>query len=175
MFLIRKISIMLVALTVTASCGTAPTKFEIKYIDSRLLFYVQNFERALNRPLNRTDTITFGDTSDADDNDPNTSVVAYVQQRGSYYTMIVNQKYWDNASGDDRQALIYHELGHSECGLQHDETKTNGMPTSLMFPQMFSVPSEMLTHYYYPELIEKCTTIRFIQSEQVFEGLHKHE
>ena len=38
------------------------------------------------------------------------------------HTVVIVKAYWDQANGSDRQATVYHELGHCELNRPHLET-----------------------------------------------------
>lgn len=49
-----------------------------------------------------------------------------------------DREFWYNASEDAREMLFYHEMGHCDLTLKHDNRlDDSGMPVSIMFPSLF--------------------------------------
>jgi hypothetical protein len=49
------------------------------------------------------------------------------------HTIKIDQSYWDSADDNEKEWLIYHELGHCVKDLDHlEETFPDGSPTSIM-------------------------------------------
>jgi len=46
------------------------------------------------------------------------------------------KRFWDNASANQRLALVYHELGHCALRLEHDDTMPDIM-NSYLLPEYF--------------------------------------
>jgi hypothetical protein len=156
MSLTLKIKHILAGLAVIANTACAkPEIFAIRHIDTRLAAYVQVFERSV-MVLHNTDTIVFGETKE--------NTAAYVQlQNSGYYTMVVNKNVWDQYDESTRVMLIFHELGHSECGLDHDDSvDDNGYPLSFMHYQVFSPTIEAIDSWYIPNMVKECTMIQFV-------------
>lgn len=55
-----------------------------------------------------------------------------------YLLITINRRYWQTATPDRREALIYHELGHCLLGRHHTKKLKNGRPISLMYPNDLS-------------------------------------
>jgi hypothetical protein len=68
----------------------------------------------------------------------------------SYREIQLDSVYWSKASLGDKEALVYHELGHCFMELGHDDTKDeNGAPNSLMSPVMPSTLEYLDNREYY--------------------------
>ena len=51
----------------------------------------------------------------------------------------VSESHWNNMSEKRRQELIFHELGHCELNLDHNENyESDSCPTSIMNPYVFN-------------------------------------
>lgn len=94
----------------------------------------------------------------------------YVPQKGYGYTdsilISVKEDCWFGVSDHVREALVFHELGHSVLGRVHrDERLPNGSPASIMFPETgfgARVYGEETLHrrtYYLDELFDPETPV----------------
>jgi hypothetical protein len=69
----------------------------------------------------------------------------------------VDYIWWEGASEDSREQLIYHELGHCVLDLGHNPNLNEyGCPESIMYPYVFGKTScyKHYKPYYYEELIK---------------------
>lgn len=57
---------------------------------------------------------------------------------GDLATIEISQEYWDKASQDEREILLFHELGHCLLKRGHCDAADNGVHASLMNP--FVIP-----------------------------------
>lgn len=59
-----------------------------------------------------------------------------------YTRITIDPNYFEEISEEQREELVYHELGHCELGRDHDETLTYKagvrIPESVMYPYVFS-------------------------------------
>lgn len=67
----------------------------------------------------------------------------------------IDPTYWATCNANERQQLVYHELGHCAMGLQHiTGVDSNNCPLSIMYPYVFGgsncYSSQM--PYYFQEL-----------------------
>jgi hypothetical protein len=72
--------------------------------------------------------------------DSNKAGVCYVWSDG-YREIGINSKFWPNFSEEQKEQLIFHELGHCKFNLNHDDSRLsydNACPNSIMRSYMFS-------------------------------------
>jgi len=145
-----KTGVFLSALVALVTTSCAIPKFKIKVIDPKLANYVSDFEWALGTTLANTDTIVFGETK--------VEVAGYAQLTTSgFYKIVISRVLWENLTELEKYQLVWHELGHSECGLEHDNTfRPDGKQNSIMFDTMFLISSDDMSEYYMKELVAKC-------------------
>ena len=48
--------------------------------------------------------------------------------------VLMKKSWWDRSSKDEREILLYHELGHCRLNRSHDEHKVHNTKTSIMNP-----------------------------------------
>lgn len=139
---------VLMALALTSSCGR-PNKLEIGGFEN----YVDRFEQAASsygQPVQVDDlVIKFGDIS-------NPAQIAVCRISGSETpTITLRKNVWDRFTDKDREALLFHEMGHCVFRRDHREGEVPGtsLPVSLMNPFVLKdyqyVPNEP---YYKTEL-----------------------
>lgn len=111
--------------------------------DAELTPYLQQFisdAESIGRVVTLTKdlSLTFGNTNI----EPNKNWVGYCYRMSKINYIVIDRKYFDDASLDDREALLYHEFGH--CLLNHEHNETcrvlNGANCqeaySLMYPKL---------------------------------------
>ncbi len=65
----------------------------------------------------------------------------------------IDPTFWNGASDDEREELLFHELGHCILGREHDETKLYlNIPKSIMYPYVFGWAYKKYRSYYVEEL-----------------------
>ena len=77
--------------------------------------------------------------------------------------VVINPNYWHHVSEDEREFLIFHELGHCVLDRRHDNTillNLNGyinMPRSMMYEHVFGYADgyKQNKEYYWRELCQK--------------------
>lgn len=68
----------------------------------------------------------------------------------------IDRKFWREVDEATREELIFHELGHCELELEHDETiGENFCPNSIMYPHVFSACYKRNKLKYIKELFDK--------------------
>ncbi len=60
-------------------------------------------------------------------------------------TVTINQSIWNTLNADDRELLVFHELGHCLLGRAHRTDTDHGVPESIMYP---SAPGGYLSSAY---------------------------
>lgn len=117
-----------------------------KYIEPEFNVYVQQFEIDCNCKVNVP--IKFNMLYDLGESTLGVCTIFH----GMNKEIFINVKSWQYLSIQEREQLIYHELGHCALDRPHDETiLENGMPKSFMYPMMFPY-SKTLRSYYLNEL-----------------------
>lgn len=58
--------------------------------------------------------------------------------------ILVNPRYWPRLSETSKKYLIYHEMGHCKLGREHDDSKQEGTPLSMMTTYIISDASFQL-------------------------------
>jgi hypothetical protein len=116
------------ALGLTA-CGRPP----VLQVDPVFLPYVERFEKAseaMGNPIQVSDLrLEFGQMQNAMENGACEIVGDEVP------TVYINEKAWNRLTEVDREALIFHELGHCVLRRAHvAEIEETGVPKSLMHP-----------------------------------------
>jgi hypothetical protein len=121
--------------------------------------YVAEFQQKsveYNSPVEITDlVIKFG---------PMTSALerGYCEMSaGQSPTIVIDEKYWNNASEGSRKSLLLHELGHCVLDRAHVSTLTNtGVPSSVMNP--YTISANVFDHnedQYWQELFSVRNTL----------------
>lgn len=92
------------------SCGTEAEPTNV-YIQGKYdwSWYHVNF------PVPVTTDIIFGKTSE-----PDAAGTCYKSSRGSY--IAIDQEYWDKVGHRRRTQLIWHELGHCQLDMEHNNS-----------------------------------------------------
>jgi hypothetical protein len=49
-------------------------------------------------------------------------------------TVVFDKETWPTYSDSEKEELVFHELGHCVLDRDHDSTKIDGMPMSIMYP-----------------------------------------
>ena len=128
------------------SCTSLKSKF-----DSSIQYYVNYFERSFDHKV--TVPITFGDLPD------NVVGMCYFFKGPKPLRFIIlDSGYWEKSAVWERELLVFHELGHCEFDLEHDNTVIPGVftyqPGSMMFPYLFWEYSKERS-FYIDELRKK--------------------
>jgi hypothetical protein len=128
---VKKISVLVLTAIAASACGRAPV-LEL----GEFAPYVAKFEQTsieVGKPVQVNDLVVkFGPTEERQD---------AVCETGDAITptILINQLSWSRMTEADREALMYHELGHCVLGRNHITTRnTNGQPISLMYPVAIS-------------------------------------
>lgn len=125
------------------SCGRPPAK-----IDPILKPYLMQFETDVNASTEGIDvgfgTLQFPVLGECESglNSQNNKIT-------------IDSAYWAKASNNQKQQLVYHELGHCALGLGHVTTfKADRCPDSIMYPYAFgdSYCYSNERNYYFQEL-----------------------
>lgn len=66
-----------------------------------------------------------------------------------YKEITINKDLWDNYSQEQKEQLVYHELGHCVLNKKHDNTLKEYCPNSIMRSYMFSTYE--INECYLPE------------------------
>lgn len=70
-------------------------------------------------------------------------------------TVFIYKSYFKQLTFEEREQLIWHELGHCVLGRDHDATHlNNGYPTSIMYPVVFG-PAEMRYYHAHKDYYER--------------------
>ena len=127
---------------------------KIVSIEPRLQSYVSNFvqeganvgssiiiDNLIVRFTNKLDASTLGECWDYHDGTEGNP------------TIYINYNDWLTQTETRRKVVMFHELGHCVLWRGHNETYTNGIPTSIMYPYIGS-DSDYLNNwaYYMQEL-----------------------
>lgn len=123
-------------------------------VDSSFQAYVSNFEQVAadeGTPLTITDLmVAFGPTSSLNE----TGVCEWAENETP--RIIVNQRIWNTLSDDDRQEVIFHELGHCVLRRVHQNGEmpayggVTNIPVSVMYPYRISgtIYRDYMDHYH---------------------------
>lgn len=104
-------------------------------IDTEFKSYVKSFEVEYNTKVGYA--VVFGNI------DRGLAGVCYKYSDGRRLVKI-SKDVWGGYNDDQRDQLIYHELGHCSLNKRHDTTQENTVskdykcPTSIMYPSIFS-------------------------------------
>jgi hypothetical protein len=137
------------------ACGRKP----VLQVPSQFAPYVQKFEQA---------STTQGPTVQVTDLIVKFGAMENQYERGiceldgdNTPTILVNEDAWDDMSEDERESLIFHELGHCVLKRKHRADQMGpGIPASLMNP--YTIPGwtyEQYKKYYIEELFSQKDTI----------------
>jgi len=91
--------------------------------------FIQSFEAEFNREVNVP--IVLGTI------EQRYAGVCLVYSNG-YREIRINKEFWDGYSYEQKEQLIYHELGHCVFNKGHDNTTRDNCPHSIMRSYMFS-------------------------------------
>jgi hypothetical protein len=136
----------LILFVALSACGRAPV-LELGQFSS----YVERFEEVsstVGAPVKVTDLVVkFGTVGERQDG---------VCETGDFIppTIIINSKNWGKMSEDEREALMFHELGHCVLTRNHvTEMMDEETPLSMMYPIALN-PSRYVEHreHYHREL-----------------------
>lgn len=141
------------ALTDLDNFGRAPPR-QVRSIDPAFQAYVSDFELYFATEVDYP--IQFGDTG-AD------SIGLCYKWIGGYKEIVLSEKYWNKIDNNQRRELVYHELGHCQLGLDHNDTETTfpdigsgSYPASIMRSYVFdSVEAQIMLlqmDYYLKQL-----------------------
>lgn len=132
---VRALKIALLGLVLsTTACGVAPKHNATVSIDPTFTEYVARFEDAAHQAGHKVRVndliVAFGDTGS---NTETRGLCAFAE--GETPAVTINQQAWDSSTDDEREELIFHELGHCLLGLKHVAgINTDGIPASIMNP-----------------------------------------
>ena len=117
----------------------------LSYIDSALAPYVGKFVAAGHDRGEFIETkhitVIFGKTG----TDESPSTVGTCDNIAGYPFITIDRAYWSVADDDNKEELVFHELGHCVLNRDHCEVKENGASVSLMEPDMLA-PGEYGKH-----------------------------
>lgn len=93
------------------------------------------------------------------------TVIGYCQRSSWSYTplVVINREFWNSASSNEREHLMFHELGHCLLDLDHDDAVIligiDWVPRSIMNPYIFE-ESVYVAHreYYLQNLFNSVTS-----------------
>lgn len=92
-------------------------------------YYIELFENSYNVNVNVPIIYNY--------EDPLYAGACYTYSDG-YKEIKVNKKFWENYSTEQREVLIFHELGHCVFNLDHDNNHSLYCPASVMRSYLFS-------------------------------------
>lgn len=114
-------------------------------IDPEILPYVERFEEKCHCKVDMV--IKFNNMSGFPEGTAGVCNVFFGPNRRVYLT----KKYWQYYTDQNKQQLVFHELGHCILNRDHDTTRMKGYysqyPNSYMAPVMFDYPTELEEHY----------------------------
>lgn len=104
------------------------------YVDSEFRPLVELFNREASdrgiQDANKPMSITF----DLVDDDPDVIGACMI---GVYKSKIkIKTNSWRAMTDEEKEMLIFHELGHCVLGRKHCDVKSNGIPISIMYPNI---------------------------------------
>lgn len=125
--------------------------------DEKVILYSKTFINALGRPLKHVKHISFEDLTDRKTPTGNISLGYANIYSDGMAEIVLNSATWNKLSESSKALVVYHELGHAECGLDHnDNIDHNGDYVSLMTTFVFNVDMTTLHSVYLPRLISQC-------------------
>lgn len=136
---------------VFVGCGTVQSTHDPKVyrVDAEFTPYMDTFK---TEAMNRYVVIfipylimIFGDTSHL-----GSDVVGYCAMMRTTPRIVIQREFWDQATPQEKENLIFHELGH--CVLDRDHTQTflpDGRPESLMYDYLLDSGMYQLHRAYY--------------------------
>ena len=105
--------------------------------DAAFTPYIKDFETLYGKKINNI-PINFGNTA-------NVAFIAVCRKWSDFEKdIIVKKEVWNMLSKEQKQELIFHELGHCELNLEHISNYTYNVnnpyicPISIMNPQVFN-------------------------------------
>ena len=142
---------MLLILASLTSCGPKPQDIDERaYHGVNEAFQPYLDEYIINKgyPLAYDISINFAPVDQV--NGPKDKVVGLCTEwdNSKYRQITIDLEYWNSADINTRLALIYHELGHCDLDLDHDDTlKDDYRPLTLMHPNIASPWNSELSYY----------------------------
>ena len=104
--------------------------YKVKKTDKTFSFYVSKFEKEFKIKVRVP--IVFESLK------PFYSGVCYIWNDG-YKQISINKEHWNSYNIEQREQLIYHELGHCIYELKHNDLMLKDCPASIMRSFMFSI------------------------------------
>lgn len=98
------------------SCAKVP-------VDQAFSPYVERFEAV---------TGAFNDTPISFGNVVRPAIGTCTRYNDGYKYVTINRSFWDRATDDQKEYLIFHELGHCVLNISHNDKTNNGCPVSIM-------------------------------------------
>lgn len=132
-------TISVISILILSSCGKVPVQ-----VDPEFVPYLERFALTVGGDTSGVSVIF--DTLSGD-------TAGLCSIRGNERTIRVSHKHWFKVSLDEREALLYHELGHCVLNLGHKNELIDTCPKSIMYPYTFG--AACYSHnkaYYYNEL-----------------------
>ena len=145
MLVLRSVALLALFLM---GCGSPFKKF---VIDPNFKQHIQKWNKIYPKNIANYISVEFTDELEAGELGE-TAGECFTDSDGP--KILISKKLWDTFDDRLREELIFHELGHCVMGLGHNcSRKLGGLPSSIMYPVMFSIP-EKDVEYYYEELPE---------------------
>jgi hypothetical protein len=147
----------------------------LMYVDSALISEVNLF--IIEGKLRDVDvddkklTMVFAKTGTKDE--PN--IIGTCQFVGEYPLIAIDRDYYNKAEPFEREALVFHELGHCLLGREHCSVKKDGKSVSLMEPiilsnELYSVErTAIVDELFHPN--KDCPTAESINGHEKFEDI----
>ena len=112
------------------------------------MFYIERFERLSED--RRPTTIKSLIVEFADLTSPTVGLCTVRSGKSPFIQ--IDRTFWESASDAAKENLMFHELGHCILIRGHKETKSAGIPDSLMFPSLIPYHYEKDKRPYINEL-----------------------
>lgn len=122
-----------------AGCSQADPR-SIHGIDPVFEPYIQQYLEYKEQPLHTDIPIQFADLEYP-------KVAVCTRWTSGHRQIEVDKSMWDQLSESVKLETIMHELGHCDLNRGHISSTKGYMPTSIMYPYVFSIPSEMMSYY----------------------------
>jgi hypothetical protein len=145
-------SLLLAFIVISTGCGTAPTT--PRPTDPQFRPYLDRFIKLASAYGYGTvswDRIPITLNSSANDVNADAIATCYdftglaPEARGDYNYVYFLPSWWNNAGAEDRELVVFHELGHCLLDRRHDDSVKGWFPLSMM--NTFKLDVDLYRYY----------------------------
>ena len=127
------------------ACSTVESKDPRDFlgVHPELQVYMDMYVHSKGSGLSKSISMDFGDTGNK-----NYLAVCSRWVKSNVGQIVVDKKEWDIATEDKKRHIIYHEMGHCDLELEHNNHQFIGqLPSSVMHTSYFKIPTGQWSKY----------------------------